>query len=336
MVVGRLGAGKTSLRNLVNDCITKRNTNSTIRVVTIELWPYATSTAAVDAIVHQLVEALEDYVNVTALRGLPAAYTDAMRSAGGLWSAGAHLQGIPRAPSDILRRIDNVATAIGIRLVLWVEDLERFCSSGFSRDDDADETPEEQARLSPIRALLHGLESLDSITVVTATTTLRKRFDLEKIARFIETLPELEDGSIARVLSRFRKGCRTIKEYIDPVPSDERKDLALLDDPERLVGRNSFLGPGVFELIDAILVLARTPRTLKQGLRRCLDIWEVLAGEIDFDELLTLCLLREASPDAFALVREWSAFQRIPESLRDRKVNARDEWDKKLKSLPLR
>lgn len=295
--------------------------------------------AAVDAIIHRLIDELAGFVDVTALRGLPAAYTDAMKSAGELWASATHLLGAPRSHQEILSRIDNVATAIGVRLVLWVEDLERFCNSGLSRDGDTDESPEDSARLGPIRALLHGLGTLRSITVVTAITTLKNRSNLAKIAQIVEAIPELEDRATARVLSAFRNGCRADREYVDPATSQVRAALDRLNDSDSLAGRHAFVGPGVYDIIDAILVLCRLPRTLKQGLRQCLDTWEVLAGEIDFDDLLLLSLLREASPDAFALVREWSEYQRMPTSSRNlqkEKEEARQAWGENLKRLALR
>ena len=338
-IVGQLGSGKSSLRNLVANCIASRNAYPQIRMAEVELWPFATSTAAVDAIIQRLIDELAGFADVTALRGLPAAYTAAMTSAGGLWAATTHLLlGTRRTHQEILNRIDDVATAIGVRLVLWVEDLERFCNSGILRDGDAVESPEDTARLGPIRALLNGLESptMKSITVVTATTTLRNRFDLEKIARFVETLPELEDRAVARVLGRFRKGCRSAKEYIDPASSRTRKELDLLEQLEGQVFRYAFGGSHVHTIRDALLVLCRTPRTLKQGLRQCLDIWDGLAGEIDFDDVLVMSLLRVANPDAFALASESRSFQCMSEGAPlYEKIQQKDReaWNKRLEDL---
>jgi hypothetical protein len=42
---------------------------------------------------------------------------------------------------------------------------------------------------------------------------------------------------------------------------------------------------------------------MKQALRYCLDTWDRLAGEIDFDDVLILSILRESVPDAVALIQ---------------------------------
>ena len=57
-IVGALGSGKSSLRNLVANCITRQNAYPQIRMADVELWPFATSTAAVDAIIHRLIDEL--------------------------------------------------------------------------------------------------------------------------------------------------------------------------------------------------------------------------------------------------------------------------------------
>jgi hypothetical protein len=128
-------------------------------------------------VIRGLVDALAKEVNVIGLRGLASSYADAMSASGGWLAALVRLQGVPTRPLDALKAIDVVATTIGIRYVVWIEDLERFA---------AGETPEANEekleKLNPIRALLYGLDQLSSITVVTATIKLRMRFDIEKSA----------------------------------------------------------------------------------------------------------------------------------------------------------
>ena len=53
-----------------------------------------------------------------------------------------------------------------------------------------------------------------------------------------------------------------------------------------------------------MLSLCSSPRVLKQALRRCLEAWSRLAGEIDLDDVLVLSVLREAQPNAFALIQD--------------------------------
>ncbi len=63
------------------------------------------------------------------------------------------------------------------------------------------------------------------------------------------------------------------------------------------------MGTGIRNPVDALVALCSTPRTMKQSLRYCLDTWDRLAGEIDFDDVLVLSILRESAPDAVALIQ---------------------------------
>ena len=54
--------------------------------------------------------------------------------------------------------------------------------------------------------------------------------------------------------------------------------------------------------IFAVPKLLLTPRLLKHTLRRMRGAWQALHGEIDFDDLLMVNVLRSAAPEAFDFV----------------------------------
>ena len=91
-VVGRLGSGKTTLKNLVIDALEREPGGTRVRLVPAELWPYETPRAAVAGVIRSLIEKLSREVNVLSLRGVPGAYAEAMSAAGGIWSALVRLQ----------------------------------------------------------------------------------------------------------------------------------------------------------------------------------------------------------------------------------------------------
>jgi hypothetical protein len=292
-VVGALGSGKTTVRHLV-----EQELASDLRMVPVDLWPYHTPEAAVEGVLRSLIDAVAEEANVLAVRGLPGGYLRAMGAAGTLPSVLANLVDPAPNPYDTLASLDNLATTIGRRFVVWVEDLERF--SAASKSDDS--TPD-ALRMAPIWSLLFGLSQRRSITVITATVQLQARFDLEKVARFIEELPLIAPSTGVPIIRAVRQRCLTHFAAPSRLASEWDKFDAVLDDDMR-----GTLANKAFSLPRAVVTLARTPRTLKQGLRRVWEAWERLAGEIDFDDLLLMCLLREAEPDAFALIRDnWSA-----------------------------
>ena len=329
-VVGRLGAGKTTLRNLVENALLQGDSSPSVRLVPVELWPYETARAAVQGIIGTLVDALAREVNVLSVRGIPSAYGEAMTSAGGWSSAMVRLQGVPANPTETLTEIDRIATTIGLRFVLWIEDLERFAGG-----DDAGAGGEE--KLNPIRALLHGLTQLESVSVVTATTSLRLRFDIEKIARYVEMIPPLPESLVSKALDLFRKGCCSKHDVIDPSSRDLRpglQNLGIADDLAREM--RMFMGTGIHDPGDALVALCSTPRTMKQALRYCLNTWDRLAGEIDFDDVLVLSILRESAPDAVALIQSHIHYLRNRWTDRGRDSDMKKEeelsWQQHLKA----
>lgn len=188
--------------------------------------------------------------------------------------------------------------------------MERFADGGSEPDGER-----ETERLNPIRALLHGLDELEAVSVVTATTSLYSRFDLEKIARFVEKVPDVKKLEASRILECFRTGCLS-KGVIDPALPEVREKLRFSTDPETFeqLIRMMDLDKDVYGPDQALLILSETPRTLKQGLRRCLYVWNQLAGEIDFDDLLVMSILREAEPYAFAIIDKYIFDLRIKDS----------------------
>lgn len=305
-IVGPLGSGKSTLGRLLKEELEENGASSSlqIRLVLVELWPFETPKAVVEGILKKLLDAMREDVEVLGLRSIPTQYTEAMSAVGGWWKALAQLlQGSPGSPVDTLKRIDQVAIAIGIRYVLWVEDLERFAAT--SSKGDTHQDARERERLQPIEAVLHALNDQRSLTVITATTHLSSYFDLEKIARHLVDIPKIKYEDAARILHVFRRGCLDRwSDVKDPACGKVRKELDRLNNHMENYRLFVISDDMPLPVDDAVLVLCRTPRTLKQALRRCYDFWNTYPCEIDFDDLLLMNLLREGLPSAFAYVRD--------------------------------
>ncbi|MFN0011188.1 MAG: hypothetical protein ACKVS8_06030 [Phycisphaerales bacterium] len=119
-VVGPLGSGKSSIRGLTQFYL--RN-DRRVRFVHLSLWPFESPEAAVRGVLGSLLHELGLHVNSLALAGLPEDYVLAVEQAGGLWAGIGRLVRGSTDPAAVVRRLDEVAGAIGIRLVIWVEDL---------------------------------------------------------------------------------------------------------------------------------------------------------------------------------------------------------------------
>jgi len=324
-VVGALGSGKSTRGEFWKQILDGDVGDPKIRVFRIELWPFLTSDAALAGILNRIFDELEKEVGVGHLRTIPRQYLDALESFSGFWqSLSRSIRGTESNPSEILERIDRLATMLNLRLVVWVDDLERFAGDGFT---SAGISAKEADRLSPIRALLHALGEQQSITVVVATTSLEAGFDWDKIARYIYEIPRLDPAATGKILKLFRERC--LKGFIRPAEG-KRLDRASLDkawiDPTPPELQKEFeaweLGGtyrehveymertgGILSTTQAMALICQTPRALKQALRRADAFWQVgrMLGEFQFEQMLALCLLRDGCPNGFAIFRDhWS------------------------------
>lgn len=306
-LVGMLGAGKTTIRELVSRYLATHSTQPSVDLICVELWPYETPRAAVEGILTAVTEAFANDVQTSQLTGLPARYGELITKLTGVskWIPHA-IEPKPEPPFALLEEFDRVAIAIGKRYVLWVEDLERFAAGHANAPGDSSELE----RLAPIRALLSGLDRLCAITIVTATTDLYRRFDLEKIARYIENVPQIDMRNVRRILSQVRQEWLAADDIIHCFKEDQRERLGWdgprsLEDPESARLEATWVGNSIATFARAVAALATSPRVLKQGLLRADEAWKALRGEIDVDDLLALSLLRAASPSAFAIVDKY-------------------------------
>ena len=120
-------------------------------------------------------------------------------------------------------------------------------------------------------------------------------FNLDKIARHVIELPEIQAEKALGILQNFREGCLAF-DFIDPNEKNRERDNPLECSGQT---KDSNISGRL-----ALPELSKVPRALKQGLRRCLDFWKRYAGEIDFDDLLVVSILRESQPIAFAAYRD--------------------------------
>lgn len=296
VVLGQVGTGKTSLARLVERRLCHDQRDSRLLFVRVSSWEFDTPTAAVHGVLKQIVETLASQVNVYPLRGLSQSYVRALSATGVPGSLAASFLD-PSSPHQVLKQIEEVLAATDLRLVVWLEDAERFIGSGNTDPHSKEE------RLRLLRSLTYGLDQLSRVSVVTAIAEARNSFDFEKIARHIEEIPRLPQTATRELLERFReRQILRFKEDVDAVPPSIRKTLNPIASPQR-----RGLRPGAKaspHTLDGYLIgILETPRRLKHALRAVLDSWEILHGEVDFDDLFVITLLRETCIQEYDVIR---------------------------------
>ncbi len=287
-LVGPQGSGKSTIMGFTKSILAA---DPRFVFVDLSLWPFESYQAAARGILNRLVQALSSRVDTIAIGNLQQHYLDAVKEAGGRFGILSALLADRRSPEQHIETVAQIAIATGLRIVVWIEDVDRF-SGG--------EQPE--LKRAPIRALLYLLDQSPSIAVVLADSTLD--FDIDKVARFIERPPSAPLGNVARLFGVFRSECLFVwpKPTIDPASGGSRARMAALDGTSDMSAEQYRFGDTVVHPEFAICALSTLPRSFKNVLRSTHDSWRRLAGEIDFDDLLIATTIRETSREVFTLL----------------------------------
>lgn len=297
-VVGPLGSGKSTIRRLVEHHLTAHRS---VRMLHLSLWPFDSAEAAVAGILRAVIRALGKHVNTLAVTGLSERYVTAIERVGGRWGVLARFLRGESRPEAILQGLAAIATAAGVKLVLWIEDMERF--TGADRLPPEEAAIREAERLGPILSLLFLLDRCESISVIVGDTSLRSRLDVGKIARFVESPPRPTAKEVWQQIAILRSACLG-EDFIDPSSYESRKVLTPPEDDTRLDMWLWSIRDTEPRIQEAIALLLSTPRSFKWALRLTWETWERLRGEIDFDSVLVASALRVSRPDLFALIDE--------------------------------
>lgn len=294
VVLGALGSGKTSLSMLVEQSLA---TTPRLLFVRVSLWEFETAPAAAHGLPEAIVEKLGEVVNILPIRGLSESYVRAIGCAGAPGSIAAQFLAAP-SPHERLKKIDEVLTATDRRMVIWLEDAERFADAASGSTDGHTRGN----RLRSLYSLAFGLDQLNRVSIVSATTTARDAFDFEKLARHVEQIPTLPDKTVRALLAKFRRGqLKRFPDDIDPAQVAARTPMNALDSEDLIHWRSIESNRTA---IDFYLVTAiETPRVLKFALRAAVELWDDLHGEVDFDDLLAITLLRATFPAGYDVLR---------------------------------
>ena len=309
-VVGAKGSGKSSIAVLVEKQLRQ---NPEILFARVSLWPFDTLDGAIRGILGKIDEELRRHVSTLALANIPGAYLDAIGGAGSYGRFFGSLLSHRSEPKHVLEHVDDIASAIGKRLVVWIEDFERFHPADRSPDDRTDHRADD---LNRIRAFLYLLDQQESVTVIMASESLDARFDIDKIARFVERIPPLPATDVLRTVKLFRDACLGDRPeaIVDPALDGIRERWELPEDHLQDFHESALDKPDQPNNHMALAALLQTPRGLKSAFRAAWEVWEVLCGEIDFDDLLVMSVIKTAAPPVFDFVEDSVRFMRRSEN----------------------
>jgi len=298
-ILGDRGTGKSTILHLVEYELKRSNLlDNLIVIVPISLWPFETADAAAAGIINAVIAAIGKKVDAISLKGLGSQYVQAIGASSTFLKSLSPLLHSTARPEVLLRRMESIVVSIDLRLVIWVEDVERFAGAGsLTADVTAD-------RLAPIRALLYLFDQCSHMSVLLADATLSTRFDPEKIARFVETTPAISVDSAWKQISMLRSGCLEQSEIFDPADPAVRRRLSSRNEIEEGLLRALRDTPYLPTLKESVALLLQSPRALKSTLRSIHDIWATLSGEIDIDDVILITTIKESRPALYALIAQ--------------------------------
>ncbi|NMC21700.1 MAG: hypothetical protein GYA33_14915 [Thermogutta sp.] len=290
-IVGPFGAGKSSVVKWIEELVQE---DGKFLLSEHSCWGFETSSASIHSMLRDAIGKVEQRIDTFQISWLPESYRQTF-SAGGEWldNISKMLFG-QRDPIDQFRRLSALLGDMGVRLVFVVEDLDRNDSRSFD--------------IQEVLAFLQQLKGFSNLSfILTGGLRTSPRIDYAKLCDHIEYLRTIsvhQSGSLVAVL---RQQCLN-QEAFPHVHLNDSDDNQW--NPERwslLSDRDEVYPP------EAIARLLNTPRALRHALSLTYRAWQKLYGEIDFDHLLAMNVLRYAAPEAFSFVlRHWHRFRDQP------------------------
>lgn len=305
-LIGPYGCGKSSITKMAQCYLTKDDAESRARspddmgdetafwapdiiVAEVSGWGFREGTV-VQHILGGVVDAMSRRIDCLEISTIPSRYQRMLSGSGAWLHALCAVVGAPADCAPILQRIDELLLRSNMRVVVFLEDVDRNVQG--------------ETFLNEVASLLESLKGLESISFVLAIGEEYQGQDIAaKLGEHIEVIAPSARQEIVRMLRSFRTSCHDqYSAEIDPLSAEEREDRARA----RPSGVLDYMGEAglIDRPLDSVVRLLTSPRILKTSLRRTWFGWTKLHGEIDFDDLLVSNALRAGAIEAFLLLNE--------------------------------
>jgi energy-coupling factor transporter ATP-binding protein EcfA2 len=294
-IVGAFGAGKSTIVEWMRGIVEREKNALGLTVVfsTHSCWGFDNSASAIHEILADAVKRVGEHIDTFYVSSLPESYVRAF-STSGKWADGlSRLFLRARGPIEQFQSLSDLLRCANARLVFIIEDLDRNESRSFDGQE--------------ILAFLQQLKTFANFSfVLTGGLAANGRVDYSKLCEHIEYLSAVNVRQAMELVRRVRGGCLASaggprETFATPFDDVWSETLPVLTEPDLLHPRG------------AVASLLGTPRALQRVLARTHRSWGRLAGEIDFDSLLAVNVLRDAAHEAFSFVlRNWQMLRAAP------------------------
>jgi len=320
-LVGDYGSGKTSICNMVKDSFEgeKLHGRDVPNIVfrRYEAWQFITPEATVRGLIQTISDAILEEIDAPLFWRLPERYVSAIKETGTGWlKALATLMAHSADPSAVLGEVGDTLLRLGLRLVIFIDDLDRVERHSL----------ECQQALTEALNLLQGLPNIQYVICIGPTSRIPSG-DLLKLTRFQEQMPRLEPQNVLDKIMKSRdkaSGGTGYYPWAELSPGER--------DPLKWNRLEGGLGLTTYRIM--LVELIGTPRALKTVLRETEVAWQRgLDGELNWYDLLVANALRFAEPAVFEwILRDPQTFIGHPTKLEQKKAEGnRDLITKMLK-----
>lgn len=312
---GEYGSGKSSICSMAAAEAKRRGAG--LIFVRASCWGFENAAAAQKRVLEAILAEVGREVDCVSLRQLPADYLDAVASHVGGFKSLLQFGTRERSPVEQLQRLSPKLAAIRRKLVLVVEDVDRT-------GEDFD--------VGRIQSLLMQFREVRGLSFILAISP-SQQIDFAKLCDHLESVPALSRGQILRLIHQVRELAQ--REHPAGILLNQLDPLVAEDDNYRIFDQHlEYHWPWQLSLCGVL----NRPRLLKHALRRTLDAWSRLHGEVHLDVLISVAALRTGAPEAFTFLCEryplFAAAMKSPDShLRDEarikfKEDLNAEWQK--------
>lgn len=297
-LIGPFGAGKSTIVNWIKECLesgsnnenSKLNSDSDFLVCEFSCWGFENSNSAIHEMLKKAIRRLQDETDTFRIQSLPDEYLISI-SGGGKWKWLYSISKIllpNKTAHEQFTTLNDILAAINAKLLFVVEDLDRNNSSSFD--------------IQEVVAFLQQLKDYNNLKfVLTGGIKASRTIDYTKLCDHMDILQSTDRYQVIDLIQRVFQNCCDTEQYMHPPYGDlyfEFKDNPFFDTYN--------LSHNEFSLAHAVATLLDTPRSLRHSFKHTLNAWKELCGEIDFNHLVAVNVLRYGAPECFLfMLRRW-------------------------------
>ncbi|KAB1510308.1 hypothetical protein [Photobacterium damselae] len=274
-IIGEYGSGKSSVSCLIKN---KLKINNEWIICHIDSWGRIyDGQQGQKFILEKIIEEINHYIGVSEIKSIPKDYINSLSGFGSWWKNTIEIiNKTDIEPDEQLKKIESILNILNKKLIIFIEDIDRNANSSELALD-----------ISPLLDRFVNIPNFHFIFTIGYDGKLSET--IMRITNYREDITA-DNDSIDKILTNFRTECMkklAPNDYIDDSKSKDAWDLQ---------------SSNYDSVYNALISYLKNPRQSKYCLRATYESWNYLAGEVNFDDLLIINVLKYFSPLTFDFI----------------------------------